>query len=410
MRRALAFSALLAFSATATAQSLSGVSREGGYISFTGLDSLNCDLPNGPIYAQWNYDVGSPCDDLTPMPQAPSFAGDIAASPIDNTLWITDGQRVSLYESYGTPFSGWSMNQTGLDVGDLTGLGYDSQTDTVWATDGSDLIGFLPPFACGGQPIVTVGPTALPLPNGVIATDVEWDPFSGTLWVSDNQRGITEVNPDGSLGANGRLVVPPLVVGGAVCSLGDTFQGLAVDRTRGPGIVYITDGDVVVAFNALTGTVAPPTFFLPFSCNPQPLGQSLRGLAFNSSGVLYGGGSPGIFPSLGGSENAYTGNGNFHYTMAGGLQAGDIGLVLLSIDASCPPLDLGNDVIVEIDLINSFVFGAQTVGLIPVLEFPAPLPASIPVGKTIHAQGFQFDPGDFSTRSTAAFAVTTSLP
>lgn len=49
-------------------------------------------------------------------------------------------------------------------------------------------------------------------------------------------------------------------------------------------------------------------------------------------------------------------------------------------------------------------------GQISVGDFAVCLPANLPLGANIHAQGFQADLGDFSTHTSAGYAITTSLP
>ncbi|TAJ18877.1 MAG: hypothetical protein EPO68_07145, partial [Planctomycetota bacterium] len=247
------------------AQSLYGIASNGDMVQFNGPKDPACNYPSGPLLGQYGYALPFFCPHPGVLPAAPSPLGDVALDKISDELYITDGTSIARTQSFGTIVAGFDGMIGGM--GALTGLGYDATNGWLWVTDGAQAAAYLPPPDPGcpmGATIVS-GPFALPLGAGAVATDIDWDPQTNTLWICDTTGVVSQVLVGGGLGAFGAFNAAAV----STCGLALGLQGLAVDSGAVAGTVYVTDGAKIAYLNAAGGGgPAAPTFYSPATCNP----------------------------------------------------------------------------------------------------------------------------------------------
>jgi hypothetical protein len=405
-RRALPLALAACLSASiSSAQSLFGIASNGDMLQFNGPKDPACNYPSGPLLGQYGYALNFFCPHPGVLPAAPSLLGDVALDRGNDELYITDGTSIARTQSFGTIVAGFDAVIPGSGLGALTGLGWDATSGWLWVTDGPQAAAYLTP-ADPGCPVgasIVVGPFALPLGAGALATDIDWDPQTNSLWVCDNQGIVTNVLPNGALGSFGAFNASAT----SPCGLGTVLHGLAVDTGAPAGTVYVTDGVKVAYMSALGGGgPATPTFYSPGPCNPAL--APYKGLAWSASGTLYGTASNGFFPILGASEPSIVPNPDYSIIVAGAKKNTFCGLVW-SVAPLCPFVPLGNGKLYVLLLSNSVL----SVKLVPdtgLVTFPLPIPPSVPIGQSLYFQGLTFDPTNSNISSSPGLEIRTSFP
>jgi hypothetical protein len=367
----LALVALVGTSSAASAQSVYVV--DGTAMTFSELtgppDPANCSYPNGPTISSFSYNVAGPCLPPGNFPQPPaSFIGDIAVDRVNDEVYVTDGLTIGVYKApTGTMIN--AMPGTGLGVGPLTGMGFDSALGVLWVTDGLMIGGVVPspPGSCALP--LPVGPPFVPLfPFGFI-TDVEWDAFGGLIWVCDSNGQVAAMFPGGA------PMLPPYLAG-KWCGLSSQLTGLAIDTAAlpvalGPQL-YVSDG-FQIAYEPAGGVAPPfPTFYTPAPCYGVPGGPT-QGLAFAARPITYGaafdpsGLTPPNFTTWGQSVLP---NPTFTLMLNGAVPAGRAWLVV-GLGSACPPLNFKGNPWYVLPF-NLFV-GPFTVDAFGNVTLPAPL-------------------------------------
>lgn len=402
--RSLPLSLILALSAAPlSAQSLYAVDSAGTTYQFNGPQSGPCSYPSGPLLGQFSYTNPYFCPHPAALPAAPSLLGDMAVDRQHSELWITDGLSISHSQSFGTIIAGFAVNPGDFVPGALTGLGYDSQTNFLWITDGTSVAAIVPPPdpGCPGSPSFAVPAFALPLAPGATATDVEWDPASNMLWISDDQGFVSQVTLAGALGPAGRVAISSA----SPCPLGPVLQSIALDTVTNDAL-YATDGAQVYRADRLTGAPASPTFYSPAPCS-SAMGP-YKGLGFAATGTLYGTASNGIFPAIGASYPSVVPNPQFEVMVVGAKKNELCGLVI-GFGPLCPFLPLGNGKVYTLFAPNG-VLAIQVVPATGLVTFHLPLAPSVPIGAIVYLQGLTYDPATAKISSTPGIQFGTSYP
>lgn len=348
----------------------------------TGPPGGPCGWPNGPILAAFNSNqpfIFPTAGYVAPPPGG--LLGDVAHDHLADLLWATDGTTITSYNAAGVVLSSMPMPPAGLKP--LTGLGADATAGLLWLTDGGSAVGVLPPPPPGGVPPFVVIPP-FPLPIQGLATDIEWDPSSGTLFVCDTLGFVTNVLVGGGLGPWGAFpavgmcgppVVPPLT-------------GLAVDTTTPtvfglPLTLYVTDGFAIKRI-FVPGGMAAPVFYTPLPCYFNPAAGPVNGLAFALHGVTFGPNcsTTGVLPP----NIASTGNSSSPGALTLALKAGPPnGMAYLFLDttALCPPLGFKG---CPLYVPPTWLFGPFPVPIGGSLTLPGALPPGLPAGVGLHFQ------------------------
>ncbi len=408
MHRIALFVCPLLLSGAAGAQSLFVMDSQGDVVEFAGPPSGPCAYPGGPLLSLFGYVTGSPCPvPAAAVPPPPSLAGDLAFDKVRRELWITDGTAIGGYQSFGTAYTGVTHDPGDVLAGPLTGLAYDASSDQLWIADATSAARIARPSTSGcnaANPSAQVGPFALPLGPGASATDVDLDPFTGSLWMCDDQGFVTNVSIGGGVGPAGGFLATAV----AACGLQAPLTGIAVDDSAPGGAFWVTDG-TTVAYLAMDGSgAAPPTFYAPSPCTATPAGGTIVGMDGTSAPLGFGAPSNGfipIFPTIGADGQAYVGNLTFTIQV-GGAQQGEVVVLFVSTASICPTLPLG-PMNVHILPATSLLLGAGVVTTFgPPLDFPAPLGLGMTPGVSAYLQAAAYDPvtGDFS--STGGLALT----
>lgn len=399
-----ALGALALAAAPASAQSLYSMDALGNLTQFTGPPSGACNWPLGPLLSQWSYTQSFLCMAVSPLPGAPNAFGDLAVERPTGSVWVTDGTFVAETQTGGTVVraflvdmfaAGWPLSAP------LTGMAVDSVNGTLWMTDGSTIVEALPPGApgCGIDPSA-LGSFVAPIPSGRELTALDFDPHTNSLWASDDAGDVWNFGPTGALLGN----VTPAPPG--TCTLSGSLTALAVDAARA-GALYVTDGTTVYYMDGATGAPAAPTFYTPQTCSSVPFGPT-EGIGFAAAPVSFGSPSNGFFPVIGAPEPSIIPNPAFEIVIAG-AEDGEIAVVGISGALVCPGISLG------VPTLYLSPFGAFSLGALPVPDTglvtqPLPLPANLPLGITLHVQGFTIDPTTFEVNSTRGLAFTTTRP
>lgn len=227
---------LLLAGAPAQAQTLLGVYGSPGSANGAELWEFHgpVKLCASPCQVQFEYPAlppGSPCG----VPSFPfSTLGDVAIDVRQDVHYITDGNVVGRFQADGTP-----IDQL-FSAAPLTGLGFDAASQILWYTDGFSFDAFpVPGFGvCGGFGAV-IPPPSIPLGGGggTQATDIAWDPATGSLVVCFQGGAIRSYGPGGGPGPY------PSVNVGAIpwpCPISSgNLTGISLDTTQ-PGLGAVT--------------------------------------------------------------------------------------------------------------------------------------------------------------------------
>jgi len=328
--------AVLAIAAPPTlGQTLYGMDPALTVMEFAGPpDPLNCLYPNGPIVSAFPAPVpGFPCND--PVGLISPLAGDVAVDRINDTVWAADDFHITEYTPQGVPLNGFNPPTPMTPV---MGLGFDALARTLWVSNGVLIAEVMPPANCVTTPAVIVsGPWPVPPPLNLV-TDVSVDPLTGTLWVCDIQGQVLNLTKFGA-------PIGPVINPAIACGLGPLL-GIAVDTATpnllgSPQALYVTDGFMVAYVDAMTGFLAPTTFYTPHPCVPLP--APTVGLAYSSHGITYG--TTPDPPAITMVGQAIPG-GNIAVTLNGATAGSDV-YVLLNHNGFafpgflCPPAILG---------------------------------------------------------------------
>lgn len=364
----------------AGAQSLWGVDGFGGTaFNVAGPPAGPCGYPTGPVIGGFPY-VGGIC--ATPGPFAGGAVppvGDITVDRSNDMVWVTDGFLVSGYSRAGAHLATFP-NPLPMP---LTGLGYGGPfaaaagPGILWLTDGTFAAAVVAPLAgCVPAPPFLVAPFFVAFAG--LATDIDFDPATGTLFLSNLSGVVSNELVGGGLGPFG-VIVPA-----AGCLPSPLLNGIAVDVAMCRNL-YVQAGGIVIRID-FTGAPSVPTFYSPFSCFPWAGGAGTAGLAFDAAPIPYAascdpGGAPG--PIAGFAGQAVSPNPTFTLTLSGAAPGG-LALLVLGTGAACPALPLPGGCGLAVAPISGLVG-----------PFPVPaagslsLPAAIPPGLACTgAQGF----------------------
>lgn len=341
-----------------------------------------CGYPTQSANVWFMPDFTSTCGSAMAFaPQPVGLLGDTALDKVRDLAWATDGLTLVAY-SQGLPQITFVVTPGTLLTGALTGIGFDSENDRLWLTDGTDAVAITPPTtACPTSASIAV--PAFPLPTPGIVTDIEWDSWTDSLWITDTLGQISNVTTSGALGAGGSLVP-------GLCALQPPLSGIAFDSAT--NTLFVTDG-VAIEHITKAGTPAPATFYAPMSpCNTAPPPgppAPLSGLAWAPRPMPYGAGCAtiGATPSIGFTGSFSTSpNAGFGITLTGAVPFTPAAL-LLSLDAPCPGIPWG---VCEILAFAPFLVIQSATDMNGDASVPLPIPAFPAgggiVGTTVFAQ------------------------
>ena len=184
---------------------------------------------------QFEFPAAPPGSTCPGVPSFPfNFRGDVAHDLRNDVHYITDGTVVGRYTA-----DGQQIDQLPSASG-LTGLGFDSANQLMWYTDGVHFdVMPAPPFTTCGALVPVIPSPTIPLSSvaGPVATDIEWDPSTGSLAVCFDNGTIRSYDPGGGPGP-----FPPVNIGALPwpCPLSSLFlTGLSIDTTQ-PGVGAVT--------------------------------------------------------------------------------------------------------------------------------------------------------------------------
>jgi hypothetical protein len=311
-----------------------------------------CAYPTGPNLSVIPYAVafGCPLPGAFPPPVAALFpAGDVTVDRITDIVYATDGILVASYSKAGAPLASFPNPLGGL----ITGLGWSAPNPIgpalLWITNGFFCCAVVPPVAgCPGVPPFVVPPFPVMSPPGAVATDVDFDPVSLTLFFAHSSGLVSNQLIGGAPGPYGAFM--PM---GLPCNMGP-LTGLAMD-TSSCKTMYITNGTNVARID-FAGFVAPPTFYAPFMCWPWTGAAPTAGLGFDATPVRFGTGSDpaGSIPTIGTIGEAISPNPGFGLTL-GGATPGGAAYLLISPMSACPVVPVGFGAFIHVFPISSIV-------------------------------------------------------
>ncbi len=368
-----ATSIALTLPAVSSAQSLWAVNGPTATMGrFNGGPAGPCAYPAGPVLGFGPYApafFGCP----TAGPVAGPAIGDIALDRTTDTLWVTDGVVVTNYTRAGVVLN--SKPAPILTGAPITGLGFGMLAvgPVLWVTDGIMAAAVALPTAMCAPFVFVVPPFPLPAPAMGAATDIDFDPTSGTLFVSTMAGFVENVLIGGGVGPFG-VFVP-------ACGAAAPLVGIAVD-TSTCGTLFVTTGPLVMHVG-FAGAPAAPTIYAPVPCFPFPGPPGTNGLTFDAAGVPFGASCDPVLPppTMGTFGQATTPGPGFGVTLTGSAP----GIALLVVGGpTCPPGFLGVCPVYTLPAlltIGPFPSGAA-------LTVPLPIPAGVPC--TTGAIGLQF--------------------
>ena len=402
LRAGAALCALVPLALASHAQTLVANDLAGGIVvETTGPPAPPCGYPTGPVVG--GFPVPQPFACPVPGPPLAPLGGDVAVDRVTDTTWVTDG---ALIAGYGPPPLGAIFSSylaLGFPVpGPITGMGFDGAAGILWITDGVLVAGIAPPApGCPLPPAVLVAPFPIAPPGG-LATDIDWDPTTASLFVCDAGGFVSNWLPGGAPGPFAPFAV-------AFCPLAP-LVGLAVDAGASAvlpiPVLWVTDGATIAYTDAL-GAPAPATFYSTVAC--QPTAAPLNGLAATARPIAYGfgGDTTGApAPVLGAVAQAITPSPGFALTVAGSIP-GSVAVFAASLGALCPPFLLYGALPIQITPAPLFLLGAAPVGAGGAAILPAPI--ALPFGATFFVQAFVLTPVP-GRQITNALEFTVSPP
>lgn len=289
-----------------------------------------CGFPSPGANVWFLPDFASPCGTiLTFTPPATGLLGDSAVDKIRDIQYMTDGLQITGYQDKVAVIQ-LAVAPGVLLPGAITGMGYDSENDRMFLTDGASMVGIAAPALGCSTATVVVPLCALPTSGGIV-TDIDWDSWSDSLWMCEDNGIVTNVTAAGAVGPAGSIIPTS-------CGLGP-LTGIAFDTCQ--GTLFVTDGAQMEHVDT-TGVAAAPTFYAPNgACNtPPPPGPPslLSGLAFSPRPQKLGEGcaNVGSVPEIGFVGSFSTSpNPNFGITVHNAYPGG-VGVLLLGLGAACP--------------------------------------------------------------------------
>lgn len=393
---------LLAPDASAqTLLTLEGTFPSGGEFSIHPPNS--CGYPKPGAFVWFLPDFTSSCGLIqTFPPPATGLLGDSANDVLTDTQWMTDGLTLVGYQG-GVAVSTWVIAPGTLFPNPITGIGFDSETSRMWLTDGASALAIQPPsLGCSPAPSIVV--PAFALPTSGVATDIEWDSWSDTLWIVDDLGVVTNVSVGGAVGPFG-FFTP------SSCALVPPLTGIAFDT--GTGNLFIGDGSIFEYVDR-TGAPAAPTFYAPNApcASPPPPGPPalLSGLAFSPRPQKYGVGCAtiGSVPEIGHTGSfSVTPNPSFGVTLTGAVPNTPVALVL-GLDSICTAFTWG---VCELLTFPFLMVVPNTTNGAGDVNQPLPIPALPPgssiVGVTVKSQWLVFAAGGRQTSNGMSFTICT---
>ncbi len=362
-----------------------------------------CNYPTPGHFVWFLPDFTSSCGSIfTFPPPAAGLFGDAANDTQNDIQWMTDGMTIVGYQQ-GVPMSTLVLAPGSLLPNPLTGLGFDSVSGRMWLTDGKKAAAITAPLpGCVASPTVAIAPFNLPV-GSATATDIEWDSWTNTLWLSRDDGVVQNVKVTGTPGPFGSFSP-------SACSLTLPHTGIAFDTATGQ--LYVTDGKFFEYVDN-TGAPAAPTFYTPNApcASPPPPGPPalLSGLAFSPRPLHYGNGcaTVGNIPDIGFTGSfSTTPNPNFGITLTGATPH-SLAVLILSTDAAqCQALTWGVCDVLVFPFLLTFLTSTDGSGdASQALPIPA-LPLGSPIiGLTVKAQWF-VQPIPIGKQATNGLAFT----
>jgi hypothetical protein len=372
-------SVALCFGGVASAQTLVGIYGSPGSANGAELWEFHgpAKLCAPACAVQFEFPAAPPSSVCPGVPSFPfNHRGDVAHDLRNDVHYLTDGLTVGRYTADGV-----QIDQLPSATG-LTGLGFDSANQLLWYTDGFhfDVLP-APPFGTCGAIVPVIPAPTIPLGGsaGPLATDIEWDPTTGSLVACFANGTIRSYNPGGGPGA-----FPPVNVGGLPwpCPVSSLFlTGISVDTTQ-PGTGAVT---VVNEFNEFfsveLASSAPQPGVLH---NSQPCWQAtclpapLSGLAQTLHSIRHGnpsGAAPGVTLDTRGNSHVFSTT--FTAELSG--LPGDTYLLFYSLTGpACPGIPSGS-----LQIFMQPAYTLYTLG-----SFPLSGQASLPLPPMPPAPGF----------------------
>jgi hypothetical protein len=388
---ALVFAAL--FAAPALCQSVWGVNGTSALAQqMTGPPAGPCFYPNGPMIGGFPYAVPFGCPTAGPYSTLPG--GDITIDRVNDTVWVCDDLTITNYTKAGVPLNSFPTPQPfgirALGWGRLGGL------NLLWISNGFDFAAILPPAAPGCVlPTYVIPPTPVAFPGMV--TDIDFDPLTGTLFMSNSNGLVSNQYVTGALGPYG-LFAPGGCFGGAL-------TGIAVN-TPGCKTLYVTNSQTVAHIN-MGGGLAAPTFYTPNPCFSWAGAAPLSGLAHDCSPIRYGQGCDNTLftiPTIGWSGQSLSPNPTFAITL-GNADPGNA-FLLVGLSAPCPAPFFMNCRLLVFPITTTIgpIFHAG-----PTVTLPASLPPGLPCPLSIYTQWVNMKTAG-GVETTAGMEFSIGLP
>ena len=407
---ALSLCVLLLPTASTSAQSIWGVNGLSTTAeNVSGPPVGPCSYPTGPLLGGFNYTGGAICPTPGTFGASTLATGDIAVVKQTDTVYITDGNLIAGYTRTGTHLTSFPNPMPNP----LTGLGSGGPATgffggVLWLTDGNQAMAISAPTAgCPGAFGVVVPPFPVLFPGQ--ATDIDFDPLSGTLFLSNANGLVTNELIGGGAGPFGAFAP-------AACTIATPFlDGIAVDTSACKALyVHAPTGSFIpgsISRIDFTGAPAAPTFYAPQSCFPYPGSSPIGGLAFDATPVPYAkscrpGGVAG--PTFTATHQAVSPNPAFGLRMTGATP-GSQAFLVIGAGALCPPAVLSGGCGLAVAPIT--VVGPLPVPITGTIDLPAAIPAGISCPPAVYLQWANALPlGGGAFEVSNALETTISLP
>lgn len=358
-------------------------------------------------HAPWSVTAGLPggvASVWQPVSTDP-YVGDFAANRFTEQVWVTNGASFAAYvvSTMGNDPQPDAVNAFAWPYPGLCrGLGSQAGpagSETLWATDGTMIVGLLPPAVPGLPPGIGVAPfVPVALSPGASINDLDYDDSTDTLWIGESSGIVRQVEIGGAPGP-----FPPFTpddLGTLTCGTSTSplpIRGIAMDTCASTAGVIIVGCSSGTKRFLPTGVFAPPEIYGD-SCLSS--GVDLKGLAFLPRPIpLHTSTSAGQIGAFLAAGPGIVGTHTF--------APGAIHILALGFTPVCPPLQItGTTLILRVDWTTGFLVGLD----IPPPGAPAavPLPyAGIPPNLSVFLQWFVIDAnGDL--KSSDAYQIVSS--